>query len=88
MLAFAFLQRTPFTTQPADYTRFYIQVLVLLKIAYFQEKVVTASVPIQPQIFTETPQKILIKYLPRYIRRKWILELIIIIIHFSASYVF
>ena len=33
--------------------RFDIQVLVLVKIAYFQEKVTTASVPIQPQIFTE-----------------------------------
>ena len=66
--------------------RFHIQTLVLLKIAYFQEKVTTTSVPIYPQIFTETTQVALIKYPPSYIRWKWILEQIII--HFSASYVF
>ena len=50
--------------------RFHIQVLLLVKIAYFQEKVTTTSVPIQPQIFTETTQVILIKYLSNYIRWK------------------
>ena len=52
--------------------RFHIQVLALLKIAYFQEKVTTKSVPIQPQIFREITRVILIKYLPSYIRWKWI----------------
>ena len=54
--------------------RFHIQVLVLLKITYFQEKVTTTSAPIQPKIFTETTHVILIMYLPSYIRCKWILE--------------
>ena len=66
--------------------RFRIQVHVLLKIAYFREKVTTTLVPIEPQLFTEITQVILIKYPPSYIRWKWIWELIII--HFSASYVF
>ena len=66
--------------------RFHIQFLALYKIAYLQEKVITASVPIQPQIFTETPQVVLMKYLPSYIRRKSIFELIII--NVSVSYVF
>ena len=52
--------------------RFHIEVLILLKIAYFQEKVTAMSVPIQPQIFTEITQVILTKYLPNYIRWKWI----------------
>ena len=41
--------------------RFRIQVLVLLKIAYFQEKVTATPVPIQSKIFTETTQMISIK---------------------------
>ena len=78
MLAYEFFQGTPFTIQPVNTPRFHIQALVLLKIAYFQEKVTTTFVPIQPQIFTETTQVILRKYLPSCIRWKWILELIII----------
>ena len=41
--------------------RFRIQVLVLLKIAYFQEKVTATPVPIQSKIFIETTQMISIK---------------------------
>ena len=39
--------------------RLHIQVLVLLKIAYFQEKVNITSVPIQPQIFTVNGPEVL-----------------------------
>ena len=41
--------------------RFRIHILVLLKIAYFQEKVTATPVPIQSKIFTETTQMISIK---------------------------
>ena len=46
MLAYVFLQDTLLPYNQLTIPRFHIQVLVILKITYFQEKVITMSVPI------------------------------------------
>ena len=46
LLGYEFLQGTYFTYDQPTTPRFHIQVLVLIKIALFQEKVTTTSVPI------------------------------------------